>query len=313
MIPTDPDYFPSRMYGYVRSRQLEGTYNDDPSIGVWVTTANRINKGWGWPPEAAWPYDGRAENWPPVEPPGMDWMAKQRRVGAYQRARSIQDMKVMTYRESLVLLAVGITDQWFNAKKGIIKMPKKVSDINNEHSIVIIGYNDAKARFTIRNSWGAQWGDQGNGYLPYEYVEKYFSDAWAITILQDTYQPASRSGTYIFNWGLPDLLGTTMHGIEIYNCTNNEFVGWTFCLVHKKFLDIEEFFIRPNYRNNGNGKQLLNDIHKLASSLKLPIRFLVPFSDIDAPNLEIFKKLIGKDGIKLKNSQVTWCKYFGVK
>src|SRR5450432_2580080 len=111
MISVNTDYTVSRIYGYVRSRQLEGTYNDDPSIGAWSTSAFRIGKGWGWLPEAARPYDGRAENWPPVEPPGMDLMAKQRRVGAYQRARSIQDMKVLVYKKCVVGLAVGITDQ----------------------------------------------------------------------------------------------------------------------------------------------------------------------------------------------------------
>ncbi len=31
-----------RLYGFVRSRQLEGTYPGDPATGVWVTTTLRV-------------------------------------------------------------------------------------------------------------------------------------------------------------------------------------------------------------------------------------------------------------------------------
>ena len=30
---------PGSIYNYVRSRQLEGTFSDDPKIGVWANTA----------------------------------------------------------------------------------------------------------------------------------------------------------------------------------------------------------------------------------------------------------------------------------
>jgi hypothetical protein len=58
----------SRMYNYIRARQLEGTYSNDPTIGTWATSAMRILRGWGNPTEAEWPYNGRAADWPPDEP-----------------------------------------------------------------------------------------------------------------------------------------------------------------------------------------------------------------------------------------------------
>jgi C1A family cysteine protease len=33
----------------------------------------------------------------------------------------------------------------------------------------IIGYNDDKKCFIVRNSWGKDWGDKGNCYMPYDY------------------------------------------------------------------------------------------------------------------------------------------------
>ena len=51
-------YPPSVRYGFVRARQLEGTFPGDKETGTWPITALRISYGWGMPPEEAWPYRG---------------------------------------------------------------------------------------------------------------------------------------------------------------------------------------------------------------------------------------------------------------
>jgi hypothetical protein len=81
------------MYNYVRSRELEGTFSVDPSVGAWVVTAFRVMKGWGTPNEGDWPYDGAAAHWPPIEPALIDQKAKPSRIGAYQRVRSTDDCR----------------------------------------------------------------------------------------------------------------------------------------------------------------------------------------------------------------------------
>lgn len=49
-------YSPSIHYGFVRARQLEGTFPGDKQTGVWPITGRRISYGWGQPPEESWPY-----------------------------------------------------------------------------------------------------------------------------------------------------------------------------------------------------------------------------------------------------------------
>jgi hypothetical protein len=75
MASTVSDFRPSQIYGFVRARQLEGTYPGDPQTGVWPITAARVHFGWGAPPEEMWPRN-HAFRWPPSEPSGLDIAAK---------------------------------------------------------------------------------------------------------------------------------------------------------------------------------------------------------------------------------------------
>ena len=38
------------------------------------------------------------------------------------------------------------------------------------HTMVIVGYDDNDKTFTIANSWGNEWGDNGYFYMDYEFL-----------------------------------------------------------------------------------------------------------------------------------------------
>ena len=67
----------------------------------------------------------------------------------------------------------------WTAVKGVI--PKGNGQIIGGHAILLVGYDDSKQLFKFKNSWGSSWGDNGYGYLPYDY---YYSgnmfDLWTI-------------------------------------------------------------------------------------------------------------------------------------
>lgn len=66
---------------------------------------------------------------------------------------------------------------------GLVPMPEKEEKVIGGHCAVLTGFDDETQRFTVRNSWGKEWGDNGYFYLPYEYVANtdYCKDLWCIS------------------------------------------------------------------------------------------------------------------------------------
>ena len=59
-------------YGFIRARQLEGTYPGDPKEGIWGISANRVYFGWGMLDENEWPNcNADATDFLDQEPPGL--------------------------------------------------------------------------------------------------------------------------------------------------------------------------------------------------------------------------------------------------
>jgi C1A family cysteine protease len=131
--------------------------------------------------ESAWPYkSGEFEQAPPD---GIDG-AKRYRARS-RPLKGASEVKSALQHYGPVVIGVTIYDSFNSANAistGRIPDPKPTESIVGGHAICIVGYDDTKRRFRFENSWGADWGDKGYGYLSYNYVQKYGADAWALSL-----------------------------------------------------------------------------------------------------------------------------------
>jgi C1A family cysteine protease len=63
-----------------------------------------------------------------------------------------------------------------------VPMPGNNEPMIGGHCMLTVGYGQKPGCFTVRNSWGADWGDQGDCYIPERYLgsSEFGSDYWII-------------------------------------------------------------------------------------------------------------------------------------
>jgi GNAT superfamily N-acetyltransferase len=297
----------SRMYGFVRARQLEGTYPGDPAIGTWGSTRLRIDRGWGRIPESEWPYITGTGPWPPSEPPGLDAKAKKYRILRYQRITHLEECKLalISHRQPFTA-SFEITKQWSDAADGVIENPAEGDEIIGSHAISIFAYDDMKRRFKFANSWGENWGNKGYGTLPYEFFDHSLVEAW---VADGTGQPPGQPTTGIaeISWAVQDFAERVFHVREYYDAGADERIGWAFAVQGQDYLDVEEFYVRPQFRGRGYGTRLLQSLKDLSIQARLPLYFFVPFADAIPDNLSVVVRLLSKARYYLFRSELRWC------
>jgi len=188
----------SRLFVYKATRNLLHWTGDQ---GAFLRSTMGALTLFGVPPEEYWPYDVSEYD---VEPPAFCYSFAQ----AFQATQYFRhdppgrdrDAVLDGVRHSLaagipVMFGFSVYDSIREANEGDgngrIPFPSKSASQSGGHAVLAVGYDDAleikgktgdapktTGAFTIRNSWGAAWGDDGYGYLPYDYLTEGLAVDW---------------------------------------------------------------------------------------------------------------------------------------
>ena len=186
----------SRLFLYKTTRNLMKEKGD---TGAFLRSAMGALVLFGVPPEEYWPYNianfdkeptafcyAFAQNYQAIsyyrlDPPGTTPAQLLLRIKT-NLAAGLPSMFGFTVYSSIS--QAGNND-------GKIPYPTKGEKIEGGHAIVVVGYddkmkiknnivggNETTGAFQIRNSWGTDWGQDGYGWLPYEYIIQGLADDW---------------------------------------------------------------------------------------------------------------------------------------
>ncbi|MBH8572949.1 C1 family peptidase [Nostocaceae cyanobacterium CENA369] len=201
------EYFENRNFGKTTDasplflyQTARNKMNVQGDVGVSIRETMKALALFGVPPEESWPYDEDNVN---EEPPPY----------CYAYAQNYKTLKyfLLDYAgittESLLFQVKAVLAAGFpcifgltlyssvyeetNVKKGYIPYPDPNKDkVVGGHTAVVVGYDDykfircadrqhySKGAFLVRNSWGSEWGENGYGWLPYDYVLAGLTAAW---------------------------------------------------------------------------------------------------------------------------------------
>lgn len=193
----------SRLFIYKTTRNLMGVTGD---TGAWLRNTMGALTLTGVTPEKYWPYNiATYDNEPSAFAYAIADNYEALRYFCHDPIGQNVPRSTVLARVKLYL-AYGIPSMFgfygFNSfghsdVPGGIAFPCPGERAKWGHAIVAVGYDDNKkikntvcnkkttGAFLIRNSWGTGWGDQGYGWLPYEYVlHGYALDFWSMLSME---------------------------------------------------------------------------------------------------------------------------------
>ena len=169
----------SPRFVYAEAKKIDGV----PGLeGTTIRAAMQVLNTEGVCQEKFWPYRPH-QNDRPKE--GAFSNAKKFCIMTYARILKLDELCMSLATKGPAVLGIEVFKGMLKTKTGIVPLPKKGERSLGGHAITACGYNDEEELVKFKNSWSQKWGEEGFGYLPYEYIERYMMDAWSSVDIED--------------------------------------------------------------------------------------------------------------------------------
>jgi C1A family cysteine protease len=171
----------SRLFPYYQARLIEGTVRQD--AGAEIRDVVKGLAKFGVPSEKLWPYDVKRFATRPSAAAIAD--AARRKITSYHRIVGLGSMRQCLAEGFPVIFGFTVFESFESdevARTGVMSMPKINERELGGHAVLGVGYDDDTRLLTVRNSWGASWGQKGYFRMPYGYIENasLSDDFWTI-------------------------------------------------------------------------------------------------------------------------------------
>jgi C1A family cysteine protease len=180
-----PVITPSRLFIYFNERTLDGDVSSD--AGSYLRTAAKALNKFGVCDEKAWPYVESKFAKRPTPASRTFTPAKKNIAVTYAALDStnLAGLKATLASGLPFMIGFSVYESFESdavAKTGIVPIPARTEQQLGGHAVLVVGYDDAKQRFIVRNSWGVGWGIAGYFEIPYSYLTdpKLASDFWVV-------------------------------------------------------------------------------------------------------------------------------------
>ena len=116
----------------------------------------------------------------------LDAQAAVNKIGGFaeldaKEYNNINELKAWMYGGYPLWFAVPVDDGYFQ-KLGTATWTQSSGKTGN-HAMTLVGWDDSRKAFKIANSWGENWGDQGYGWVGYDYFKTLISLTKTIGVL----------------------------------------------------------------------------------------------------------------------------------
>jgi hypothetical protein len=177
----------SRMFVYYNTRRMRGQLWDD--CGAQIREAMASIMAFGACREEIWPYNPALfAQEPPREAYNDAWA---RDALQYARVDGTKGAVGALARGLPVVFGCGIPQRCYQEAERTGVMPElNPGELDQAqaggHSMLIVGYDNNRRMFLVRNSWGESWGERGYVWIPYSVLDATSSpiEYWVMSELE---------------------------------------------------------------------------------------------------------------------------------